>query len=466
MRGRSLAAALLLLLPPALARPAIAATTWSPTDKAAAVTVGPVAGIANLLAETRANNGAWATARGTTSHNTGVYYFEGFFTRCNQYSDTIVGIANGSQNLTAQLGATANGLGIWCNKTVQTNNTTLASPGGPGFLGYLVGVVVDLGHNMLWLTTDNGTNWNYSTSNNPCTNTGGYSISGIVAGGAVFPAMSGYSQASTDIGGVILNTGGAGPFTFAVPSCATPWDGSIGSRANQFTPGQLVPAASGAYSDYSGSDSTAVLSNGNLTGTADTTGNNNIVTSNYSSARYTGSWYFEGYWNVASGSTVGKVQSIGVASVLFNPLISTSYGHVLGADPQGVAGVSVESGQWIYTNTGVNNQACNIATGGTIGIAAKISPTSLTLWCTPDGVTWKPSGSPGVSGGLSLPLIASNGIMPAATIVYGTASSQITLNYGASPFAFPLPAGFCAWNNAARGAAPFLHELNLTGAGH
>jgi hypothetical protein len=452
-----------------LSGPAFAASTvWNSGDKAAAVTLPTFTGSASspIYAETTANNSAYANVRGTNGQSSGVHYFEIFVAACNAFSATWFGVADATQSLTAQVGLTIHGAAYACNNNVMFNNTTLHTGTGAGPLGKIIGIVLDQTNAEIWFTTDYGATWNFSASNNPCTNVGGYSISGI--GGTLYPVYSGDSNDGVpDIGGAILNTGGAGTFAIGtIPSCASAWDAATATiPANGSTAGQLVAKANGAYSSYSGSHGNITLTNGNLTATATTSGtdNNQPTVSNAGSAKYTGSWYFEVTINNASSNCGGCSLNVGLLGLFGNEKAMPFNGQRLGSDVAGVS-LGAATGGWVY-QTATSSTGCTLALNTVIGFAVKMTATTLKAWCTTDGAAWKPSGSPAGagSGGFSANTMASYGVVPAATVPFNATNfDQVTFNYGASALTYTLPAGVCAWNNTAcglAGAAGFVNGL-------
>lgn len=155
-----------------------ATTTYNPSDKAAAITLSG----GNLVA-TQNTGSAFANVRSISSQSSGKLFFEVTFTTQNFASFSGVGVANATESLTAQLGQTNNSVLGRCNGTVDFNASSLGPFTGCGTQGVTVGVAVDLTAKKIWFWESSTNQWNGDpspfTSQNPSTNTGGYSIAAL-----------------------------------------------------------------------------------------------------------------------------------------------------------------------------------------------------------------------------------------------------------------------------------------------
>lgn len=130
----------------------------------------------NLVA-TYSNGGI---ARTLTSYSSGKHYFE--ITRTSAGSAAAVGIANSSQDLNSgNLNGTlsANCAVIYGNSQVQATGSDRGNTGG-GIVGAgtVICVAVDLDNSKIWWRYGSGL-WNNSGTDDPATNTGGTSFSGL-----------------------------------------------------------------------------------------------------------------------------------------------------------------------------------------------------------------------------------------------------------------------------------------------
>src|SRR5262249_23369406 len=126
------------------------------------------------------------------------------------------------------------------NGPIYVNGTrVLISGGWSTASGGVLMVALDLDHNKIWfgVSTNPGV-WNNTVGDNPATNTGGFSISGLP--GALYPA------------GVITGGGSqsftakfSAPFTNAVPSGFSPWDLTVTNGALAVTLDPVTSSATG-----------------------------------------------------------------------------------------------------------------------------------------------------------------------------------------------------------------------------
>lgn len=161
---------------------AAATTTWNPADKNAGITLSN----GNLTATNPATS-TFISARAIASHSTGKYYYELHSDVQNTFN--FPGVGNATGPLSNFAGSDANSVGWVANGNVFINNVAVT-----GIQTFVQGdtccIAVDLGNSKIWFRT-NGGNWNNDViaNQNPATNTGGISISGLAAG-PYFPMLT------------------------------------------------------------------------------------------------------------------------------------------------------------------------------------------------------------------------------------------------------------------------------------
>jgi hypothetical protein len=235
-------------------------------------------------------------------------------------------------------------------------------------------IAVDIGNNKLWAYNPVTGKWNNDViaNQNPATGTGGFSISGITSGGAIYPGFSGYNGGAQDQ--CTINGGNSASFVYSVPSGFTAWD-------------TLAGATTTWDSGHKGSG--IVLSGGNLiaTATTATTFQSVLGTQGLTS----GKGYFELLANVVDGANgfmigIGNI-STNTASYLgansnSGGLQSQGSGYNLsggnGSWPwsnawvRGVrATTSKSSGKWVFEVTVTSKDALN---GWMCGLGAAAWP--------------------------------------------------------------------------------------------
>jgi hypothetical protein len=125
-------------------------------------------------------------ARSTTSHSSGLIYFE-TTVKTAANSSSAVGIGNGSLGHSSFVypGRDLNGIGYLADGTVRINAATITTL-ATYTSGSIIGIAVDLTHNKIWFGLISGStiSWNNDVlaNQNPATNTGGISLSTLNAG--------------------------------------------------------------------------------------------------------------------------------------------------------------------------------------------------------------------------------------------------------------------------------------------
>jgi len=184
-------------------------STWSPTDKAAAVTLSG----GNLIATDPTS--ATAGVRGTKSHSSGKWIFE-IAKNADFGANTYIGFATAAQvltaaNTTAAFGCLPNRSGsLWYHNTFPISCQSFSSAKPADF-------AVDLTANLAWYSLNCGI-WNNSGAANPATGVGGIDISAVFAGNPAFP----YTLFDSSGGNSTLNVG-ASPFNCSIPAGFSAW---------------------------------------------------------------------------------------------------------------------------------------------------------------------------------------------------------------------------------------------------
>lgn len=181
------------------------AVTWSTTDLAANVTLSG----SNLTATmSSATQGA---VRANTSFAAGKLYYEAFIANTTGALWS-VGWSNSTQSLTAALGATTNSVVFQPFSTrAFFNNVSFGTLSNGAAVSANIGIALDLTNKKIWFRI-NGGYWNNSKTDDPGTNTGGYSLSTIAAG-PYFPIFG-----SNGSGASITANFGVVEFSYPIPS--------------------------------------------------------------------------------------------------------------------------------------------------------------------------------------------------------------------------------------------------------
>ncbi len=179
-------------------------------------------------------------------------------------STLAIGLCSGGFNIagTALLGADNNGMGYEQNGNVLLNNAVVATI-EPYAQGNVVQVAVDVVNKLVWFNV-NGGNWNNATTNNPATDVGGISFSGMATFSSLYPAFGAIYSASDPT--VVANF--TGPFTYTAPTGFVSVDlTTVGSSVNL---GQFASDAMSAGPN--GPSQYAPFGNGRLGGSGNVSG--------------------------------------------------------------------------------------------------------------------------------------------------------------------------------------------------
>lgn len=241
---------------------------WSTTDKSANLTVASDAGY--LGVNPRATNAATAgfrTLRSAAALGTGKYIVQGyFFSAGTGTSLTMIGVGNGSADLSNRAGFDTNGYGVWDFGTSYNNAIVYSDSnhGSPDYTGTMQFLAIDCTSSpkRLWWRNisfrainhwNDDTGWRNiaGTAGDPTTPSSGTDISGLGTPLYILGTADGTTASTT----VLLNEGGWPPLTefVSIPSGYT----LIDANAPYSVP-------SGSYTLSNNSGGTIVISQNNM----------------------------------------------------------------------------------------------------------------------------------------------------------------------------------------------------------
>jgi VCBS repeat-containing protein len=172
-----------------------------------------------------ATSNFWKTVRATIGHSTGKYYFEVTITAAGDLAQFILGIVDGSASIANAnfVGSDTHGYGLQPGSSsgqLYNNGAGSTSKYGTASVGQVVGVAVDFTNSKVsFLNVATGQWLNDVIGNqNPATNTGGLSISGL--SGSVYPAASFNRNSGLE---TLTFNFGATAFSGSAPSGFTTW---------------------------------------------------------------------------------------------------------------------------------------------------------------------------------------------------------------------------------------------------
>jgi hypothetical protein len=185
--------------------------TFNPSDKSSNVTLSN-----GNLTMSIGGSLPFSDARTTVSNSTGTAYFEASINGAAQHYG--VGVCLGTYNLSTNFNSGGTGACIVDGTgTVYLNGSAVSgvSVGSWTSSSQIVCVAVDFSNRLIWFRVNAG-NWNGSGTANPATGTGGISLTGSLASGALF----GVGSMNTGFtGGELLTANfGATSFSQSVPS--------------------------------------------------------------------------------------------------------------------------------------------------------------------------------------------------------------------------------------------------------
>ena len=194
----------------------------------------------------------------------------------------------------------------------------------------------------------------------------------------------------------------------------------------------------------------ATLSGGDLTVTTTTTPYSAVRSTTSKSA---GNFYFEVTVNSVGGS---GASSVGVA------LSGAALTSIVGVDTFGVGWSNYSGGSFYYNNTTDIFSIGSASAGDVFGIAGSVG--SLEVWIRRNGGVWNARlGADPASDLLGLNDAgaynsALNTILtgPLFAMVSVYDNSELTLNFGATAFAYTPPVGFPAWDAAPSPSGQFF----------
>jgi hypothetical protein len=147
-------------------------TTWDPSELSN-VTLDAT----DLIATATSSSGG---ARGLGHQAIGKYYFEVTWNTFTAGDTSCCGVANASWNLTSTSLNSSVYYATYSGGQIATAGTANTTSAGLVTAGQTVGVAVDLINKLIWFRIAPSGNWNGSTTANPATATGGYSISALI----------------------------------------------------------------------------------------------------------------------------------------------------------------------------------------------------------------------------------------------------------------------------------------------
>lgn len=387
----------------------MANTTWD-SATATAVTLSGGDLVASNTGTTSANQGAHVAF--ADAKTTGKYYFEVTFTTLTAGGNRGIGVGSTTSTFTGMGGPSAlNG-----GDTVYAGSGNIYSNGagsgkslGARAAGNVIAVAIDLDNRFIWFRVAPSGDWNNTAGADPATNTGGI---GHPAGAMVPFCM--FGGASGTAGNVFTANFGDSAFVGTVPS--------------GYTAGW--PKAS-TNTTWNPSDKSAnvILSNGNLTGTANTSA---VGFTRAVDRQFTGKYY----WEVTYNNTGNPNNRIGVTlgSVDLSLLNSSNC----------IGSFFLSSTSDIYCNNTFIRSLTAATNGMVICIAINID-TGM-MFCR-QGATGNWNGLATAdpttgSGGVFLRSGGGYGVMP--FIQCGFNTEQMTANFGDSAFVGVVPTGYTA----------------------
>lgn len=223
------------------------ATTMNPADKNAALTLSA----GDLKVTKSGASGAWATVRGTTSHNSGLWYFEMKRDNAATGDGFILGLATAGLSLSNFPGSAANTIGfIGSNPTRQlyAGGVNVLSSGSGAPSGGYFGIAVNFNTGKVWVRTSNVAGW--MGGGNP--STGRLPSATFTPGTALFPAVSLYyngCEATVNLG--------ASAFNMAAPLGFVGWDSAQPTFSDPYWPHTVfVVSGEGAHGSTTFTDLT------------------------------------------------------------------------------------------------------------------------------------------------------------------------------------------------------------------
>ena len=161
----------------------------------------------------------------------GKAYFEATMTTLTG-GGTTVGVCNASWVLSTGGNSSVNAAYAYKSGPIWINNSSAGGTLGTLVSGSIVGVAVDLVNELIWFRVCPSGNWNGSSTANPATATGGYSIGAISSPLKPVYVFAGFTAS----GDVVTANFGATAFSGTVPSGFAPgWSTANGPTLNVVT---------------------------------------------------------------------------------------------------------------------------------------------------------------------------------------------------------------------------------------
>lgn len=185
-------------------------TTFNPSDQLNMTFTN-----GNLTIGMPLSGGSNGGARSVSSKSTGKFYYEAVYASANAPGGNTIGVGISTASFNPGGTGYHNIAVLNTDGNIIVDGSVIVSSGMLIANNTRVGVAIDVGGKLIWLTVD-GTHWNSTSSgtNNPGTGVGGVSFSGLGAPFFVFGSIVG------TVSGIRTWTGnfGATAFTYSVPS--------------------------------------------------------------------------------------------------------------------------------------------------------------------------------------------------------------------------------------------------------
>jgi hypothetical protein len=427
---------------------AISNTTWSTTDKTAAVTVS-----GGGLTVSAGSTGTINAVRTTDRQISGKYYWE-ITTSVNTVNSGIgaahAGVVLSNTNMSSAGGSIGCAF-VNTNGTVFIDGVSFGSALGSLTVGTIVCIALDLTNQRIWFRYGAAGNWNASAGNNPATNVGGFpvpfNVNGLAAAYplAVFTSPTGATQTANFGDTAFTGTVPVG-FTSGFPT-GTPtliaantqmlveeWGApNPAAQLTQLLLEEWTVVVPPPFTSWSPGDKTAsfILGNNNLTVTcAGATGSIRAV-----DKQITGKFYWEHTVNARATAT-------GFAGGVMAGYIPVGASWPSSAGLSGICGVSF--GGSIYTDGTSPASISAVTSGSLVGIA--VNATTRLIWFRLGAAgNWNGSASADPATGVGgVPITAGLGIPLYPAVWLQNNTDQITANFGDTAFTGTVPSGFTA----------------------
>lgn len=389
-------------------------TTWNVLDKHTRCTLSGSNLIATFVTDSTNHGGVRSTDGKTAS---GLYYVE-ITIAGNVSGNTCVGVCTQSPPWATANNSDLRGAYAYSGSSIFYNGSSSGFTLSGFTSGDVICIALDLGNSKVWFRK-NGGNWDGNATHNPATNTGGISLSTLVATGRYWYIYGGAAAGASPAPVYTLNSGDTA-FAQSVPS---------GFTSGWPTNGAL---ATGSYFDAATKSSGVTLANTNFTASVASSG-----TVQYARAIGTdivGKWYMEFLVNARS-------QDGGIGISDSNALATTLYTNATnGAQVYGVGGGVFVDGSSIIANNGALSNLAGDCVGVALDYSAKL------IWFRVGTGNWNNNGSANpATGANGVDVSSMQGNMFPAISFQTSSITTISANTTDYP-RLVVPSGFtCGW---------------------